>query len=135
MTSLQHNDIEKELLSQPQVECPVTHHFGGGIYMREMSAPAGTLLLGHEHKGEHMCVLLKGSLRLQNENGTTSDITAPITFVAPAGRKLALTLEDVSFLNIHPNTEEERDIEKLEERWVTKSEHYQLTEKSLEGES
>ena len=137
--ALTHNEIESNLLALPQVECPIAHHFGGSIYMREMSAPAGTVILGHEHKHPHMCVLLKGSMRVQNENGTTSDLTAPLTFEAKPGRKLALTLTDVVFLNVHPNEDEERDITKLEERWITKSEGWtaqQLTAatKVLTGE-
>lgn len=123
-------DLEKELLQAPQVPCPTTHHFGRGVYMREMSAPAGTLILGHAHKYEHMCILLKGGLRVLNQDGTTSDLYAPFIFNANPGRKLALTLSDVSFMNVHPNEDEERDIEKLEERWVTKSDvwsEHQLT--------
>lgn len=121
--------LEVELLKQPQVECPITHHFGGGIYMREMFAPAGTLLLGHEHLGDHMCLLLKGRMRILGADGTTHEITAPMTFVGKAGRKLALTLEDVVFMNIHPT--EETDPAKAEELFVRKSEGW--TEHQLEA--
>ncbi len=112
--------VEAALLTQPQVPCPVTHHFGGGIYLREMFAPAGTLILGHEHRGEHMCVLLKGSMKILGDEGQVRTIHAPLIFTAPAGRKLALTLEDVTFMNIHPA--EKTDPEVLEERFVRKSE-------------
>jgi hypothetical protein len=123
--------IEQALLQQPQVDCPITHHFGGGVYLREMFAPAGTIILGHEHTGEHMCILLKGSMRILNENGTTSDITAPMTFVGRPGRKLALTLEDVVFMNVLPNTDNETDVDKLEARYVRKSSTW--TEHQLEA--
>lgn len=113
--------IEQAMLKAPQVECPITHHFGGGIYLREMFAPAGTLLLGHEHKGDHMCVLLKGSMRIFGD-GIPCEITAPMIFMARAGRKFALTLEDTVFANIHPT--EETDPAKCEELFVTKSDAY-----------
>ena len=34
-------DLEKEMLEMPQADCPVAHHFGPGIYIREVTLPAG----------------------------------------------------------------------------------------------
>ena len=31
--------VESHLLDLPQVECPVVHHFGPGIYIREVTLP------------------------------------------------------------------------------------------------
>ena len=44
------DDLEKKMLSQEQVECPVFHHFGPGVYMREAMFPAGSIGIGHKHK-------------------------------------------------------------------------------------
>lgn len=130
--------LEAAMLSLPQVECPVRNIFGPGLYVREMSAPAGALIIGHEHRNEHLCVLLQGTLRILRDDGTAEDVSAPATFTAKAGRKIAYVLEDIIFQNIFAT--EERDLEKLEAALITKSDiwtQYQLEEqlKALQGES
>ena len=39
--------LEAVFLEQPQVDCPVVHRFGPGIYIREVTIPAGALSIGH----------------------------------------------------------------------------------------
>ncbi len=124
-------EMETALLNIEQVECPITHHFGGGIYMREMFAPAGTLMIGHDHKTEHVCILLKGTLRFANANGTISELTAPATFVAGTGRKLVIALEDIVFMNVHPT--KSQDLAEIEEQFIVKSEawtNHQIEERA-----
>ena len=36
--------LEIETARVPQVDCPTVHRFAGGVYFRETSAPAGTLV-------------------------------------------------------------------------------------------
>jgi len=36
------DQVEAMMLAAPQIDCPITHHFGPGIYMREAFLPAGT---------------------------------------------------------------------------------------------
>ena len=122
-------ELEKRMLQQPQVECPINHVFLPGIYMREMHAPAGTLLLGHEHKTKHTCLLLKGCLQFRNENGTSTVLEAPMIFEGKPGRKAALALTDVVFCNLHAT--EETDVAKIEEQLITKSETWKAHQ--LEG--
>jgi hypothetical protein len=132
VSNLALQDLEQKLLAHPQVECPVTHHFGGGIYLREMFAPAGTLVLGHEHVGDHMCILLKGKMRILTPDGdAVKEIAAPLIFTASAGRKLAIALEDTVFINVFPT--EETDPEKCEAIFVKKSEVW--TEHQLKAAS
>ena len=111
--------LEGEMLALPQVECPVDHFFASGVYVRQMTAPAGTLIVGHEHKTEHVCILLKGSMTIATPEGVRT-VSAPLTFIAPPGRKVAVVLEDIVFQNIHAT--EERDLDKIEAQIITKSE-------------
>ncbi len=124
-------ELEAAMLQMPQVSCPIVHTFMPGIYIREMHAPAGTLLLGHEHKKAHACLLLKGTLEVVNENGTTTLLEAPMLFEGKPGRKKALAHTDVVFCNMHAT--EETDIAKLEEEFVTKSDIWQAHQAKLEG--
>ena len=112
--------IADSLLDFPQVDMPVKHSFAPGVYMREMSAPAGTLVIGAEHRTEHFNILSKGKLRVKVD-GNLMEIKAPYSFVSKAGSmKVAIVLEDMVFVTIHPTTE--TDVDKLEEMLFVKSE-------------
>ena len=53
------DSLEREMLEVEQVHCPVKHHFGSGVYIREVFLPAGTLVLGHAHKEKHITIKAK----------------------------------------------------------------------------
>jgi hypothetical protein len=93
--------LGKALLETEQQEISTIHRFGGGLYIREAHYPKGTLVVGLEHVSEHMNVLLKGSLQVIDTGGAPQTLTAPHMFVAKAGSKLGLTLEDVVWQNIY----------------------------------
>ena len=115
-TSLDH--IEAMMLAAPQIDCPVSHHFGHGIYMREAFLPAGTYIMGHAHKHEHMNIMLKGKMAVI-VNGEAKVIEGPYIFTGQAGRKFAYIIEDTVFVNAYAT--EETDVDKLEEMFVDKS--------------
>lgn len=111
--------VEKGLLEQEQVDCPVTHKFGPGIYIREVLLPAGATVVGHYHRQPHLNIMIAGRLALVGENGKSTELVAPCTFTAPAGRKIAYIYETVLWHNVYAT--EETDLEKLEEMFFIKS--------------
>jgi hypothetical protein len=111
--------IEKVMLEQEQVDCPVTHKFGPGIYIREVLLPAGATVVGHYHTQPHLNIMIAGRLALVGENGKSTELVAPYTFTAPAGRKIAYIYETVLWHNLYAT--EETNLEKLEEMFFTKS--------------
>jgi hypothetical protein len=111
-------DLEGEMLKLPQVECSVIHRFGPGMYIRELHMPADTLSIGHYQKIEHMNVFLKGRISMI-DNGSRTELKAPMIFTAPPGRKMGYVLEDVVWLNIYST--EETDLETLENTYLDKS--------------
>lgn len=110
---------EIEMLGQEQVDCPVTHRFGPGIYIREVFMPKGAYIIGHRHTTPHINIMLTGVIGLLNDDGTETVLTAPQTFVAQPGRKIAYIYEDVIWQNVHST--EETDVEKLEAMFLDKS--------------
>jgi len=110
------NDLMREVLRHPQVECPVSHHFGPNIYIREVVMPAGTVVIGKPHKTEHMCNVISGRMIVVNEDGGQMEVAAPAVFMAKKGRKTAYIIETVRFQNIFST--DETDIEKLENMLV-----------------
>jgi hypothetical protein len=123
--------IEEILLTHPQVKTEITHHFAPGIYVREMRAPAGSGILGHEHTTEHLNILLAGSVLIEVE-GQSVILTAPAIIKSPAGtRKIAAVVEDVRWLNIHASPE--TDISALEAMLYKKSKTYLAHEAKTEA--
>jgi hypothetical protein len=119
VTNLDIPTIESSLLEQPQMECPVVHHFGPGIYIREVRLPAGALAVGHTQKHRHMNIMLTGKVAMITDDGVNI-VQAPLIFVGEPGKKMGYVIEDCVWQNIYAT--EETDIEKLEAYYLEKSE-------------
>ncbi len=122
--------LEAKMLALPQVECPVVHHFGPGIYIREVTIPAGTLAIGHTQRLEHLNILLKGAVSMIGEDGQIKTLRAPLLFIGQPGRKFGYALEDTVWQNVYAT--EERDIETLETIFIDKSETWKAYAESAE---
>jgi hypothetical protein len=102
-------------------ELPLTHSFSDGIYTREIFIRKGMFAIGKIHKSDHTFFLMKGKLRLFTEDGV-KEIEAPFYGTAKAGTKrVAIALEDATFVNVHPNPDNIEEIEKLEDIFVVNS--------------
>lgn len=115
----------KTMMHMEQADCPVMHHFAPGVYIREVRFPAGTLVVGHIQRHEQMNVFIQGAVRMITPDGEGNVLTAPMTFVGPAGRKVGYVLEDIIWQNIYPNPDDERDIEKLEAKWLEQTPYFE----------
>lgn len=119
--------LEEQLLCLPQVDLPVTHRFGPGVYIREMFCPKNTFIIGHAHTTEHFNMVMMGRASVLSD-GKLFEMKAPMTFVSGAGvRKMAYIHEDMLFATIHPMAGLEHcgeDIEKLESALCVKSQAY-----------
>lgn len=117
--------VEAECLALPQVDCPVVHHFGPGIYVREVLMPAGTLVVGHAHKASHLNVFLSGSLILLDDAGHARALKAPFMFTSPPGRKVAWTVTDCVWQNVVAT--DETDVDALDALMFDKSNVFTLS--------
>jgi hypothetical protein len=105
-----------QLREMPQVKCTEKHYFAPGMYVKEVTMPAGSVIVGKPHKTEHLCVMLQGRMQLLKDNGEVVELVAPMTFVGKPGRKVARIIETVVFQNIFAT--DETDVEKLENMFV-----------------
>lgn len=112
-------NAEQFMLSHEQADCPVVHHFGPGVYIRELRMKAGIFAIGHRQKHQHMNVLIKGRVLMLQNDGSTVEVSAPLTFVGEPGRKMGYVLEDVVWQNIYAT--EVRDVITLEDMFLDKS--------------
>jgi len=120
----QMENAEKELLQHPQADCPVVHHFGPGICIREVFMPAGTLAIGHKQKYEHLNLMLRGKVMVINDDGTANVLAAPMIFVGKPGRKIGYVLEDMVWQNIYAT--DLKNADDVEAHFIEKSEDWRL---------
>jgi hypothetical protein len=137
LTPARNNILELEqavadLPEQIDWDSLVTHHFAPFIYGRELFIPAGSVIVGKIHKHAHLNVIASGVIRVVTEFG--EDVyTGPKIWISEPGTKRAVyALEDTRWLTVHPNFEETRDLEKLEEYVIADS--YDTLDTLLLGE-
>jgi len=127
------NSASSDVFVGDSIETPLTHSFSEGIYAREIFIRKGLFLIGKIHKFDHTFFLMKGKLLLCTENGV-KELEAPYYGNSSAGTKrVVFALEDTVFVNVHPNPNNEKDLEKLEDIFVVSSneqyEDYKLLNK------
>jgi quercetin dioxygenase-like cupin family protein len=97
----------------PQVEVPLRHCFGNKVYVREMTAPKGSILIGKMHKFKQVNIVIKGDISVLTEDGWKR-LKAGDMFESPAGIKRAgFTHEDTVWTTICGT--EETEVNKAED--------------------
>lgn len=112
-------EVEAKLLKLPQIDYQLDHHFPPGAYLRTITMPAGSFVIGHKHLTEHANVVLTGRAAVMLD-GKLHHIVAPCTFISKPGvRKVLYIFETMKWMTIHPT--EETNLDKLEEMLIVKS--------------
>jgi len=92
--------MEVEMRQCPQVPIKYVHHFGDGVYAREITIPKGTLLTGKIHKYTQINILSKGDIEVMTQDGMRR-VQAPFTVVSPPGTKrIAIAHEECVWTTI-----------------------------------
>lgn len=111
--------IEAEMFKHEQIDIPVKHYFSQGVYAREITIPAGTMLTGKIHKYEQLNILSSGEISVMTEEGMKR-VSAPFTVVSPPGTKrIAFAHTECVWTTIHGT--EERDLEKIEAHFIAQT--------------
>jgi len=130
--------LEKEMLKHPQIRCETVHLFAKDTYVRQITMPANSIIVGHRHKTDHVNNIVRGKCLVVQDGGEPELLEAPYVFVSKPGvRKALLILEETVWQTVHvvdlpeaPETQEEHDalVEKLEDELIVRStewlEHY-----------
>lgn len=94
--------------------CPLKHSFSDGIYVREISIPAGMYIVGKLHKHSHPNFLLSGTVDVVTEFGKET-LTGPLSIISKAGTKRALhAITPLVWITVHANPTNTQDLEELE---------------------
>ena len=98
--------------------CPLKHTFSDGIYVREITIPAGMFIVGKIHKHDHPNFLLKGKVVVVTEDGI-EELEGPLSMISKAGTKRALYAEtELVWTTIHANPTNTEDLKELEENII-----------------
>ena len=121
-------DLEMEMAKWPGSEgenpFPLEHIFSGGVYIRQMLGPAGTLAIGKRHRYETCNMLLAGEVSIyMGSDKPARRIKAPFQWTSPPmTKKLVYFHEDSIFVNIHPT--KETDLAKIENHFIIPEKEY-----------
>lgn len=91
-----------------------THFFAPGMYLRELTIPAGMLMVGKIHKHAHFLMVLKGRAEVISEFGRMIVEAGHISVSPPGVKRIVLALEEVQFVTIHVNPTDTEDLAVIE---------------------
>lgn len=121
---------EHMLALDEHVDCPVTHRFAKGCYLREIFMPANTIIVGKIHATEHFNIILSGSATVVTVEGREY-IKAPHTFVsAPGIQKVVWTHEDCVWQTVHVT--EKTEVDEIEKEVIMEDYDQALIENLIE---
>jgi hypothetical protein len=120
-------------------ECTLKHYFtpigdyGCCNYAREMTIPAGVLIIGKIHRHEHLNIISKGKVSVSTEHGKLM-LEAPCTFISEVGLKRAVVAEeDTIWTTIHMVSKcGEEYLKEIEDEVIAPC-YEALTENLIEG--
>ena len=114
-------DVQKQIQDHAElIDVPVEHHFAPGVYMRQMNAKAGTVVVSKMHRTEHMNVLLSGSLTIATENGIEYLKAPAVIKSMPGTKRIGYFHEDTSWMTVHPTYS--TDLEEIERQVIVPEE-------------
>ncbi len=108
--------LEAYLLQTPEVEILTEHRFAPGVYIRQITIPAGITCTGAACKQEHLSVMVRGYM-VAYADGAMRDIKGYNEWIAPAGvKRVGTAIEETVWFTVHPNPDDTRDLNVLESR-------------------
>lgn len=119
-------DIVEAILREcPPAESKLKHAFAGGIYMRTMFVPAGSMLTSEIHLTEHFFTLISGEIVVRGVDGSHGRIVGPYCGITqPGERRVGLCLTDVIWSTYHATNE--TDPEEIERQIICQKERPKL---------
>lgn len=77
------------------------HHFGPGVYLRELVMPAGTLIVGKLHKTAHFLIVTHGLIECKTDAGMEMLKGGDIILTQPGIKRVLLAHEDSAMVTVH----------------------------------
>lgn len=112
--------LEIEMRKHEPRVIPIKHYFSPGVYAREITIPADTLLTGRVHLYEQLNILSGGEISVLTADGMRR-VKAPFTVISPPGTKrIAYAHTECTWTTILAT--EEKDPDKIEAQFTVATE-------------
>ena len=98
---------------------PLKHTFADGVYIRQMDMKAESMVVGAIHNHLHVWFLLTGKLAIATEKTIEEFISPCYVLAEPGSKRVIYAIEDSTFVNVHKNPKNIKDIKKLEDEIVS----------------
>ena len=110
------NVQEQIMESDSQIDVPVFHHFAPNVYMRQMDAAAGTLMVTKMHRTEHFLIVLSGTATVYSSDGLLQVAGPQIIRTMPGTKRVIYFHDDSSWMTVHPTNL--TDLEEIEQALI-----------------
>jgi hypothetical protein len=115
-------ELENSMLAMPecmtQEDFDTGHYFAPGLYLRQLTIPAGVVLTGKIHTTEHFCILSKGDVSVYTEDGIKRLKASSVVHSLPGTKRVLFAHEESIWINCHSNPTNETDLNKIDEIFV-----------------
>lgn len=127
--------LQESMLSDPNFMegiPPHLNHHAQDIYLRELFAPKGYVIIGAKHSTEHFNICLSGSA-IVLMGGKPVTVVAPCIIKTLANvKKCAYVLENMRWLNVHYNPTQETNEFKLQELFMPDEPPYRIHAEAMQ---
>jgi hypothetical protein len=127
MTAIQIQDApsKEQIVALQEAMFPIqcehpepTHFFAPGMYLRELTVPAGMLIVGKTHKHDHFLLVLQGKAEVISVFGRDTVEAGHISISKAGVKRIVLALEDTKFVTVHLNSSDSQDLEVIEKEHI-----------------
>lgn len=100
-------------------EGKIHHHFGTGVYGRELFIPAGNVIVSKIHRGKTFNVIAKGKIAVICPHRGYNVYEGPHCFVSePFTKRIVIAIEDTLWITSHGT--DKTDLDEVEEEIIAK---------------
>jgi hypothetical protein len=100
-------------------EGKITHHFGTGVYGRELFIPKGNVIVSKIHRGKTFNVIAKGVISVICPHNGYNTYEGPHCFVSePFTKRIVIAHEDTLWITSHGT--HKTDLDEVEEEIIAK---------------
>ena len=87
--SIESGEMQQTIVNCKDDNSQADHYFGEGVYARSLLIPAGTVVIGHIHKQDRICIIAQGECTFVDE-WQKKRVKAPYVGEFKAGSKTAV---------------------------------------------
>ena len=111
----------------------IRHHFGSGVYGRELFLHKGTVVVSKIHKRKTFNIIARGLVSVIDPVNGYNTYQGPYTFVSePMTKRVVIAHEDTLWITTHANEDDSEDLDEIEEKTIAKNfENINLNEEQL----